>query len=75
MRIWHSNKIGAYVKNDKDEASLIVWRIVANKTQIEWIPYCPMRDGDWKEFVRCFRIQYWAYKSDLYKQAEREGEM
>lgn len=74
MKIWKNKAVGAYVKNEKDEVALIVWRDSGGKVLIEWIPYCPMRDGTWKEFVYCFRIKYWAYASDLYKQAESEAE-
>lgn len=76
MKVWHSTKIRALVVEKNDEVNLIVFRYInsANPMQIAWIPYCPMRDGDWEEFTMCFRIKYWAYASDLYKQAERECE-
>ena len=72
--VWHAGPVEAETNGEQDEVSLIVWRNTGGKNQIEWIPYCPQRDGTWKEFIYCFQILYWCYEKDLFAQAEREAE-
>lgn len=70
---WHSADEKAHTNGEKDEVALIVWRNTGGKHQIEWIPYCFMRDGKWEDFVYSFRILYWCYEKDLFAEAEREA--
>ena len=70
---WHNADEEAFTNGEKDEVALIVWRTTGGKAVIEWIPYCPMRDGTWDEFIRCFRILFWCYEKDLFQQAIREA--
>lgn len=69
--IWHNKNCTPTF--EQDEVSLIVWRDSGGKRLIEWIPYCPLRDGDWERFVYDFRILYWSYEKDLLDQAEADG--
>lgn len=71
--VWHDKTVEAETHGEKDEVPLIVFRTVSSKPMIESIPYCPMRDGKWEEFVYCFRILFWSYEKDLYEQAESEA--
>ena len=66
--IWHNKNCTPTF--EQDEVSLIVWRDCGGKMLIEWIPYCPLRDGDWEKFVYDFRILYWSYEKDLLDQAQ-----
>jgi hypothetical protein len=71
--VWHAGPVEAETNGAQDEVSIIAWRTSGGKRIIEWTPYCPQRDGTWKEFIYCFRILYWCYEKDLFAQAEREA--
>ena len=72
--IWHDKTVEAETQGVNDEVSLIVWRNTGGTNQIEWIPYCPRRDGTWDDFVYCFRVLRWCYERDLFEQAESEAQ-
>lgn len=73
--IWYNKYVEPRVANEDDEVSLIVWRTISERPQIEWIPFCPKRDGNWMAFVKDFRIIYWTNAVDLYEQAQCEADL